>query len=91
MLSTSEDTLWVAAPAAGTPTGNSEAEGAERGKYVVGPQGRRRPGTGREMGTSGGTGLWELGKARPELCSPCFCQESGEAQLSSVIEGRITE
>lgn len=45
----------------------------------------------RAVRTSGGTGLWELGKTQPELCFPCFCQRSGESQLSSIIraiEGR---
>lgn len=39
----------------------------------------------RAVRTSGGTGLWELGKTQPEMCSPCFCQRSGESQLSSII------
>ena len=41
------------------------------------------------MRASGGTSLWELGKTQPELCSPGFCQGSGESQLSTII--RATE
>lgn len=73
------------------PTGQSEVEEAEHGKCGMETQVGRTSAAGRAVRTSGGTGLWELGKTQPELCSPCFCQGSGESQPSSIIrtiEGR---
>lgn len=64
--------------------------GAGRLKCIMEAQGGQSRGTGAGR-TSGGTGLWELGKTQPPLCSPRGCQGSGESQLSSIIrtmEGR---
>lgn len=75
-------------PAAATPTGTQEQR---RLKCIMEAGGGQSRGTGRAGRTSGGTGLWELGKTQPPLCSPRGCQGSGESQLSSIIrtmEGR---
>lgn len=78
-------TLRGCAAAAITPAGNSEAGEAENVSMSWGHEARRTCETGRAVRTSGGTGLWESAKTQPALCSPCFCQGSGEFQLSSVI------
>lgn len=95
MVFTSENlrrmTLRVDRIAAVTPTQCSEAEEAEHAKCGLETQAGRTSGAGRAVRTSGGTGLWKLGKTQLQLCSTCFCHESGESQLSSIIrtiEGR---
>lgn len=64
---------------------HSGAEEAEPVQCVMEARGGQTRGTGGAVRTSGGTGLWELGKTQPPLCSPRGCQGSGESQLSSII------
>lgn len=68
------------------------SQGGDRAcECVMEAQGRQTSGAERAVRTSGGKGLWEFRKTQTELCSPCFCQGSGESQLSSIIrtiEGR---
>lgn len=65
--------------------GSLEAEEAERVKCPGATKQAEPGGTRGARRPSGGTVLWESGKTQPQLCSSCFCQGSGESQLSSII------